>query len=125
MAPISKEHPLSEAWHKYKATDSYANTKKWAAHIEHAEGSLWAAFSAGWDAARMSRYDALRDAAREHMECVAVVLKHGATIGAMQPSAPELARVPADEVGALMDAAHGAQRDYEAARARLEELIRE
>jgi len=36
------------AWEVYKQSDSYENTKKWAAHPEHIEGSLWAAFSEGF-----------------------------------------------------------------------------
>jgi hypothetical protein len=36
------------AWNADKATAEYANTLRWAMHREHAEGSLWAAFSAGF-----------------------------------------------------------------------------
>ena len=51
MAQIHKAHPMKAAWDQYKATDSYLNTKKWASFKEHTEGSLWASFSAGYDAA--------------------------------------------------------------------------
>lgn len=51
MTPVPKDHPLSVAWEKYKATDDFANTKKWAIHPEHVDGSLWAAFMAGFQAA--------------------------------------------------------------------------
>lgn len=47
QSPLSANHPLMLAWEAYKATDEYANTKRWASHPEHAEGSLWAAFVAG------------------------------------------------------------------------------
>ncbi|HEU4344033.1 MAG TPA: DUF2829 domain-containing protein [Candidatus Binatia bacterium] len=46
--PIPKDHPLMVAWEAYKATPDYANTRKWASHDEHVDGSLWAAFSQGW-----------------------------------------------------------------------------
>lgn len=53
------------AWNKYKATDAYANSLKWALArkyednrpiapeqcVSNAEGSLWAAFTAGFEAA--------------------------------------------------------------------------
>lgn len=50
MTPVPKDHPLMLAWEAYKATDEYANTKKWAAYPEHVDGSLWAAFEQGWRA---------------------------------------------------------------------------
>lgn len=33
------------------ATDSFANARRWALHDEHVDGSLWAAFMAGWETA--------------------------------------------------------------------------
>jgi len=51
MAPVATDHPMLVAWTAYKATTDFANTKHWAAHAEHVDGSLWAAFVAGWDAA--------------------------------------------------------------------------
>jgi hypothetical protein len=39
------------AWGEYKQSDQYRNTKKWAMHPEHVEGSLWAVFEAGFKAA--------------------------------------------------------------------------
>lgn len=59
MAPVPEDHPLMVAWNAYKATDDYANSRKWAIHRNHAddeqyvqwvEGSLWAAFMAGFNA---------------------------------------------------------------------------
>lgn len=50
MTPVPESHPLMVAWNAYKATDEYANTKKWALHEQHVEGSLWAAFMAGFNA---------------------------------------------------------------------------
>ncbi len=47
--PVPKDHPLMIEWDAYKATEEYANTKRWAGHAEHVEGSLWAAFVHGWE----------------------------------------------------------------------------
>jgi hypothetical protein len=52
MAPVPKDHPLMVAWEAYKASDEYANSKKWAAHPEHLEGSLWTLFMAGFQSAQ-------------------------------------------------------------------------
>lgn len=63
QTPLHKDHPLMKAWEKYKAGPEYANSLKWArtARVEdhadgaltltypHTEGSMWAAFSAGFD----------------------------------------------------------------------------
>jgi hypothetical protein len=47
MTPVPNNHPVMLAWRAYQATPEYANTKKWAVHEKHIEGSLWAAFLAG------------------------------------------------------------------------------
>lgn len=49
MAPVPDDHPLMQAWTAYKATEEHANSLRWAA--THPEGSLWAAFMAGFQAA--------------------------------------------------------------------------
>lgn len=46
--PIAFDHPMKLAWDKYKGTDEYANTRRWALHEAHVDGSLWAAFNKGW-----------------------------------------------------------------------------
>lgn len=74
MAPVPQDHPLMIAWKTYQATEDYANSYRWAtAGVEHivlpppkdpmanqythehykrfVEGSLWAAFVAGFNAA--------------------------------------------------------------------------
>jgi hypothetical protein len=48
MIPIASDAPVMKAWEVYKATDDYANTKRWALESEHTDGSLWAAFLQGW-----------------------------------------------------------------------------
>lgn len=50
-APVPANHPLMIAWKAYSASDDYANTARWAVIPEHTKGSLWAAFSAGFEAA--------------------------------------------------------------------------
>lgn len=34
-------------WEKYQASDEYKNSFRWAAHEEHRQGSMWAAWLAG------------------------------------------------------------------------------
>lgn len=51
QSPLPSDHPLMKAWNAYKSTDDYANSRKWAAHAEHVDGSLWAAFMEGWNLA--------------------------------------------------------------------------
>jgi hypothetical protein len=50
MTPLQENHPLQIAFNAYKESSGYANTRKWALHPEHVDGSLWAAFEAGWQA---------------------------------------------------------------------------
>ena len=61
---VPKDSPLMRAWEAYKASPEYANAKKWACtarvddHADgsmtltypHTDGSLWAAFAAGFSA---------------------------------------------------------------------------
>ena len=51
MAEMPKTHPLRAAWEQYVQTDSYKNTRKWAAHPEHLDGSLWGVWLAAYAAA--------------------------------------------------------------------------
>src|SRR3990167_8560150 len=56
MAPVPKDSPLMKAWETYKASDDYANSRKWARHAsdDYVDGSLWAAFAEGFRAAAPS-----------------------------------------------------------------------
>ena len=47
MKALPENDPIMISWNKYKATDQFANTKKWAVYPEHVEGSLWAAYLQG------------------------------------------------------------------------------
>lgn len=49
---LPENHPLRIAWEQYKASATFANSKHWAVHPEHTDGSLWTAFVAGYDAAQ-------------------------------------------------------------------------
>lgn len=51
QSPLPANDPRVIAWNTYKAGEEYENTKRWARHPEHTEGSLWAAFIAGFAAA--------------------------------------------------------------------------
>lgn len=48
MALVPKSDPLMNAWEVFKQTEEYANAKRWAAHPEHLEGSLWAMYCRGF-----------------------------------------------------------------------------
>jgi hypothetical protein len=53
MRAFKSTEPIMVAWREYQATAEFANTKKWARHPDpdYTEGSLWAAFLAGFQAA--------------------------------------------------------------------------
>jgi hypothetical protein len=48
MAALPKDDPRIVAWEAYRAGPHYQNTRNWALHEEHVDGSLWAAFLAGY-----------------------------------------------------------------------------
>jgi hypothetical protein len=50
QSPVPADDPLMVAWTAYKATEEYANTKKWATSPQDTDGSLWAAFVEGYRA---------------------------------------------------------------------------
>jgi hypothetical protein len=88
MAPVPEDHPLMIAWNAYKATDDFANTRKWAAQDQHLDGSLWAAFEQGYRAA-LAAHPA--PAAEAEVEAVAdmhreiVALTGWATMAEIEP----------------------------------------
>lgn len=49
-APMAKDDPIILAWKKYKESAEFTNTYHWGLHEGHLEGSLWAAFLAGYRA---------------------------------------------------------------------------
>lgn len=55
MMQAPKDSPLMVAWEAHKRSEEYANSKRWAAKPEHLEGSMWAQFLAGWNAAQACR----------------------------------------------------------------------
>ncbi len=48
---LPRGHPLRTAFDRYKRTVEYENTRRWALHERHVDGSLWAAFMAGYKSA--------------------------------------------------------------------------
>lgn len=48
--PLAADDPMLVAFKAYYKSAPYANTKRWAVHPEHVDGSLWAAFCEGWEA---------------------------------------------------------------------------
>lgn len=49
--PVPPDTPLMKAWAAYKATEEFENSRRWAQLEAHVDGSMWAAFLAGWTAA--------------------------------------------------------------------------
>ena len=47
---VGQDEPLMIAWNAYKATEEDANSRQWAEYKAHLDGSLWAAFCAGYAA---------------------------------------------------------------------------
>lgn len=54
---LSKTDPRMIAWEDYKQSDAYANSFKWAERPEHRDGSMWASFLQGYEAALASPGD--------------------------------------------------------------------
>ena len=50
MTPVNHNSPLWKAWLAYHKTEAYTNTRYWAQRQDHVDGSLWAAFVAGFEA---------------------------------------------------------------------------
>lgn len=51
---IPADHPMMKAWNKYKDTEEYSNSRYWAVHGDHVDGSMWAAFCAGYKSSQDS-----------------------------------------------------------------------
>ena len=62
MSPCPENHPLMIAWKAYQETDDFKNTRRWAVIPEHVQGSLWAAFMAGFNSAISSPSEATLEA---------------------------------------------------------------
>lgn len=58
-APVPQGHPMMRAWEKYKTEEQYTNTRQWALVPAHVDGSLWAAFAAGFQAGEIRYRHAL------------------------------------------------------------------
>lgn len=52
MQEVPKEDSMKIAWEKYKLTDEYANSFKWAEDKKHRNGSMWAAYTHGFTDAK-------------------------------------------------------------------------
>ena len=44
-----------KAWQAYQSSPEYLNSWTWAGEIKHRDGSMWAAFVQGWNAAQQHR----------------------------------------------------------------------
>lgn len=57
MVALPTDHPEMKAWERYKKTERYENSREWAIAQGHTDGSLWAAFDEGWNAAMQTPVD--------------------------------------------------------------------
>lgn len=62
---VPMSNPMRAAWERYKKTEKYATTRRWALKDEHVDGSLWAAFCEGYAAAQAEVEREAREAARD------------------------------------------------------------
>lgn len=53
-APVDPADPLMVAWEQFKKSESFANSRKWAAYDEHLDGSLWHCFEVGFRAGQLA-----------------------------------------------------------------------
>jgi len=49
---VPDDDPLMIAWTAYKHSNEFVNSRKWALFEQHVDGSMWAAFEAGFRAAQ-------------------------------------------------------------------------
>ena len=77
-APLPDNDPRVIAWNAYKATDDFANTRKWALDTnvqnnlrqQYVEGSLWASFLYGFEAGGAAQVTPREDELREKIDNV-------------------------------------------------------
>ncbi len=48
---LDSSDPRMIAWEKYKNSEEYTSSRKWAAYEQHVDGALWDAFIEGYKAA--------------------------------------------------------------------------
>jgi hypothetical protein len=53
---VPTDHPMMKLWNEYKASSDYATSRKYAIDPQHVDGSLWAAFCAGWNSRNAVEY---------------------------------------------------------------------
>jgi len=95
MRPVPDNDPGKMAWEEWKQTDDYANTRKWALHPTHVDGSLWHAYWSGYQASGAINADLLEalkrmvadfgDSAGEDMEARQVIIDAEAAIQKAEP----------------------------------------
>jgi hypothetical protein len=67
MTPLPVDDPRMIAWKAYRESAEYANAAGWAVFPENTEGSLWAAFIAGFEAARVEPVEPAMCASCQHL----------------------------------------------------------
>lgn len=103
---VPENAPVMQAWKAHQKTEDYSNSLKWAVYPEHAEGSLWALFCAGYSACAIAM-------ARDHLM---TQQEHDATTDAIDLSIKfaELADGVANSVISEISMCYGFMPEFEA-----------
>lgn len=97
---------MMRAWSAYKATPEYANSRSWAKHSEHVDGSLWASFMAGWEACGGEQLRAELAASRERearMRDALIVVRHHPAFDDGGPMAEMMDQVTGGQPAPLLE----------------------
>lgn len=109
MRAVPKDAPVMTAWNNYKSCDDYQNTRKWALHEEHVDGSLWASFYAGYFACAVDTTSAPHSASQPDTVAVPIhQLEHWAEYwngNANEKSMTDALEHILDEISAVLQAA--------------------
>lgn len=54
---LPDDDPLAIAWTAYKHSNEYIRSRTWASFEQHVDGSMWAAFEAGYRAGQQTSPD--------------------------------------------------------------------
>lgn len=119
QTPMAKDDPRLVAWESFKQTEEFANARRWAAHDEHLDGSLWALFLAGWQAREPAACETKRcptcDGRRVHPDDIAEfdrIIRQGPQATILGPPyrgfkpCPTCSGEPAAEQRETLDRAH-------------------
>lgn len=107
MQPLKPNDPRLLAWEEYKKSDEYKNSRSWALHEEHVDGSMWAAFIKGWSMAEaaLATAERERELLRKEVRRCWELAKRDPQTGYSMIGLFKIDTERSDEVRALVDAA--------------------